>query len=117
MKQVYSGGCHCGTVRYEVAADIGEVMACNCSRCAKLGWLMTFVPASDFTLKSGAQVTTEYQFNKRTIHHLFCATCGIESYAHGKGPGGAEMVAINVRCLDGVDPGSFKVKALDGRSL
>ena len=117
MKQVYSGGCHCGAVRYDVAADIGEVMACNCSRCAKLGWLMTFVPASDFTLKSGAQATTEYQFNKRTIHHLFCTTCGIESYARGKGPGGAEMVAINVRCLDGIDPGSFKVKALDGRSL
>ena len=117
MKKVYSGGCHCGTVRYDVAADIGEVMACNCSRCAKLGWLLIFVPASDFTLKSGAQATTDYQFNKRAIHHLFCATCGIESYAHGKGPGGAEMVAINVRCLDDVDPDAFKVKTINGRSL
>jgi hypothetical protein len=117
MKKVYSGGCHCGAVRYDVAADIGEVMACNCSRCAKLGWLMTFVPASDFTLKSGADATTDYRFNKRTIHHLFCSACGIESYARGKGPTGVEMVAINVRCLDGVDPDAFKVKTVDGRSL
>ena len=117
MKKVYSGGCHCGAVRYEVAADIGEVMACNCSRWAKLGWLLLFVPAGDFTLKSGAEATADYQFNKRAIHHLFCATCGIESYARGKGPGGAEMVAINVRCLDGVDPDAFKVKKVDGRSL
>ena len=32
----YSGGCQCGAVRYEVTADINEVIACNCSRCGKL---------------------------------------------------------------------------------
>jgi len=117
MKKLYSGGCQCGAVRYEVSADIEEVVACNCSRCSRLGWLLAFVPASDFTLKSGAQATTDYQFNKHTIHHLFCSTCGIESYARGEAPGGAEMMAINVRCLDGVDPETFKLKKVDGRSL
>ncbi len=47
MKQTYSGGCQCGKVRYEVAADIGEVLACNCSRCGRLGSLLAFVPAVD----------------------------------------------------------------------
>ena len=50
-------------------------------------------------------------------HHLFCKTCGIRSYAMGKGPHG-DMVAINVRCLDDVDV--FKAvadaKQLDGKS-
>jgi hypothetical protein len=55
MKQTYNGGCHCGAVRYEVAAEIGEVMSCNCSRCAKLGWLLTFVPAADFKLIAGEE--------------------------------------------------------------
>jgi hypothetical protein len=32
MTQRYSGGCQCGKVRYEVQMDIGEVLACNCSR-------------------------------------------------------------------------------------
>jgi hypothetical protein len=45
MATNYSGGCQCGAVRYDVSADIGEVMSCNCSRCQKLGWLLTFVPA------------------------------------------------------------------------
>jgi hypothetical protein len=118
MRKTYSGGCHCGTVRYEVSADIGEVMSCNCSRCSKLGWVLTFVPAADFTLKSGEGATTDYQFNKHNIHHLFCSSCGIESYARGKRPSdGADVVAINVRCLDDVDPDSFKVKKIDGRSL
>jgi hypothetical protein len=102
-------------VRYEAEADIGEVMACNCSRCARMGWLLTFVPAADFKLQKGEQASTDYQFNTHNIHHLFCATCGVQSYAQGKKPDGAEMVAINVRCLDDVDPGAFKVKQVDGR--
>jgi hypothetical protein len=57
-----------------------------------------------------------YQFNKHVIHHLFCSTCGIQSFAKGRGPDGSEMVAINARCLDGVDPAALKVKAIDGRS-
>ena len=116
MKQTYSGGCQCGKVRYEVSANIGEVVSCNCSRCAKLGWLLAFVPAADFKLLSGEDSTTEFQFNKHIIHHLFCSTCGIESFAKGIGPGGAEMVALNVRCLDGIDLDSLNVKKVDGRS-
>lgn len=117
MAQTYTGGCQCSAVRYDVSADINEVMACNCSRCQKLGWLLTFVPAGQFQLKSGDAALSDFQFNKHNIHHLFCKTCGIESFARGTGPNGAEMVAINVRCLDGVDPDSFKVKKVNGRSL
>jgi len=116
VKRTYSGSCQCGKVRYEVSADIGEVMSCNCSRCAKLGWLLAFVPATDFKLISGDDSTTEFQFNKHVIHHLFCSTCGIQSFAQGIGPGGAEMVALNVRCLDGIDLDSLTVKKVDGRS-
>src|ERR1700747_191740 len=45
MKQTYSGGCQCGAVRYEVAADIRQVISCNCSRCSRLGLLLAFAPA------------------------------------------------------------------------
>jgi hypothetical protein len=51
------------------------------------------------------------------IHHPFCKTCGIQSYAYGKGPGGKDMVMLNVRCLDGIDTEQFKVKKFDGASL
>jgi hypothetical protein len=104
-------------VRYDVSAEIGEVMSCNCSRCSRLGSLLAFVPVGDFTLITGDQTTTDFQFNKHVIHHLFCSTCGIQSFARGKGPDGNEMIAINVRCLDGVDPDSFKVKKFDGAKM
>jgi len=49
--------------------------------------------------------------------HRFCAACGIESFAMGRGPDGAEMAAINVRCLDGIDPDSLSVKRIDGKAF
>ena len=114
--KTYSGGCQCGDVRFEVTAEIGEVLSCNCSRCGKLGSLLAFVPSQDFKLQAGSEATTEFLFNKHAIHHLFCSTCDIQSFAKGTAPNGDEMIAINVRCLDGVDPDSFKVKKIDGRS-
>jgi len=118
MKQAYTGGCQCGAVRYEVAADINEVITCNCSRCGRMGFMLAFAPAQDFRLLSGEGATTEYQFNKHAVHHLFCSTCGVQSYARGERPtDGADIVAINVRCLDGVDLDSLKVRQVDGRKL
>jgi hypothetical protein len=113
--QTYSGGCQCGAVRYETEIDLGEVMSCNCSRCQKLGWLLTFVGADSFRLTKGENATTDFKFNKHVINHRFCSTCGIESYADGTGPGGHAMVAINLRCLDGVDLESLNIKKIDGR--
>src|SRR5690606_28469846 len=116
MKQTYSGGCQCGAVKYDVSMELGDVIACNCSRCGRLGSLLAFAPAADFTLKSGEGAMTEFQFNKHLIHHLFCKTCGIQSFSRGKGQDGTEMVAINVRCLDGVDPANLNVVHYDGRN-
>jgi hypothetical protein len=118
VTQKYTGGCQCGNVRFEVTLDLGTVIACNCSRCSKLGSLLAFAPAGSFTLQSGADAMSEFQFNKHVIHHFFCKTCGIQSFARGKRPGdGAEMVAINARCLDGVDIDSLTIKTFDGRSV
>lgn len=113
----YRGGCHCGGVRYEVETTLEPVMSCNCSICQKRGALLTFVPEAQFTLLSGEDDLTDYQFNKKIVHHLFCSHCGVGSFARGTGPDGSAMIAINVRCLDDVDPAALSPMAIDGKSL
>jgi len=112
----HTGGCHCGKVRYEVEADIKEVNSCNCSLCQKRGYLLAFVPRAQFTVLSGEDAQTDYQFNRKIIHHLFCGTCGVSSFGTGSGDY-ADTVAINVRCLDDIDLDALTVKTIDGRSL
>jgi hypothetical protein len=113
----HTGGCHCGKVRYEVTFALGKVIECNCSMCSKKGTLLAFVPFDRFKLLSGEDDLTDYLFKNHVIHHNFCRVCGVTSFARGKGPDGADMAAINVRCLDGVDLDSLERQKFDGRSL
>jgi len=115
--KTYSGGCHCGNVRYEVTTALGEVVACNCSMCSKRGTLLTFVGQDQFKLLKGEDALADYQFHKHRIHHLFCKTCGILSFARGIGHGGKPMVAINSRCLDDVDATTLPTKQFDGKNM
>ena len=118
MARTYSGGCQCGKVRYEVELELGEVIACNCSRCQRLGSLLAFASASQFRLLSGDGDLATFEFNRHVIKHKFCTTCGIQSFAEGKHPrDGAALAAINVRCLDDVDVDALRVKKVDGKKL
>jgi hypothetical protein len=116
--QSYTGGCQCGAVRYEVTADLDQTMTCNCSRCRRTGVVMNFVPTPQFNLLTGEDAMTEYRFNHKIIRHMFCSTCGIQSFSYGQMPDGTKMVAINARCLDGVDVEALPPsKKFDGASL
>ena len=112
----YSGGCHCGKVRYEIETDLGMVVDCNCSICRKRGALWTYVGADEFKLLSGVDDLTDYQFNKKIIHHYFCRHCGVGSYSQGQGEDGSMGYGINVRCLDDVDVAALTLTPYDGKS-
>jgi hypothetical protein len=84
--------------------------------CLRAGTVLTFVAPDQFELLAGEDATTDYLFNKGVIHHLFCSTCGIKSYATGTTADGKKMFAVNVRCLDGVDLSQLTITKVDGRS-
>ncbi|WP_295559477.1 GFA family protein [uncultured Hyphomicrobium sp.] len=117
-QRTYHGSCHCGAVRYEAKSPpIGEALSCNCSMCRRKGSLLAFIPATDFALQSGSDALADYQFNKHVIHHLFCRTCGVTSFARGAMPDGTPVIALNVRCIDEIDPDTLKINRIDGKSF
>ena len=114
--RIHKGSCHCGQTRYEVSIDLSKVISCNCSICKKHGFLWSFVGGDQFRLLSDERNLTSYKFNKHVINHLFCRLCGVESFARGKKPDGSLTVAVNVRCLDDVDPAKLNPMPYDGAS-
>lgn len=113
----HTGSCHCGKVKYEVEMKVENAISCNCSICMKKGTLLDFVPEANFKLLAGEADLQDYQFNKKVIHHLFCKTCGVVSFARGSAPDGSKMIAVNLRCLDNVDLSKLKIQEYDGKNF
>lgn len=113
----YNGSCHCGAVTYTVESELTQTGTCNCSHCSRKGFILTFVPATAFTLLTGADAQTEYRFNTQKIQHLFCKTCGVQSFGRGEGPDGSPTVMVNVRCLADVDIDSLKPQQYNGKDF
>lgn len=97
--------------------ELDQIVSCNCSFCSKQGWLIQFAKGEAFKLLSGRENLTEYRFNTKHIEHVFCKTCGIESFAKGKSPDGSDSIAINVRCLDDVDVKTLPIIEFNGKAL
>ncbi|MDT7933642.1 MAG: GFA family protein [Sphingomonadaceae bacterium] len=107
------GGCHCGRVRF--ACDPGgvpELLDCNCSICAKSGFLHLIVPAHRFRLLCGKVELTSYRFGTGTAVHLFCRTCGVKSFYRPRSH--PDAFSVNARCLD--TRLDATVRSFDGRN-
>ena len=114
MSVVFPGGCHCGAVRFEADVEPGaEAQACNCSMCAKLGFIHLIVPESRFRLLQGEDNLTLYTFNTGVAQHYFCTTCGVKSfYRPRSNPDGW---SVNLRCLDEPEAVGARITSFDGR--
>ena len=107
--------CHCGAVTFRITADVTDVYRCDCSLCRMKNALMTTVPEDDFTLLSGADVLSEYNWNTGVARHFFCSTCGI--YPFHKKRAMPDHYGVNVNCLEGFDASALNVRQAEGKGM
>ena len=78
--RTYTGGCHCGRVRFEIITDLERASECNCSICRKKGYLHHLVRPERFRLVSGADDLETYQdFTKAHLDGLKNLTSAFKS--------------------------------------
>ena len=126
--KTYTGGCHCGFLRYSAKLDLTDPRStkCNCSLCLKLNTLsLKVVPPSHFTLQSPSSTDNSllgnYTHGGKSIRYHFCKTCGVSCFSEGKytfDGKEVEVLGINAVTLDpdqGIDLREFKVQYWDGK--
>lgn len=110
-----SGSCHCGAVAFEVLApETVEVEACNCSMCARTGFVHLIVPQAHFRLTRGQDQLTHYRFNTGVADHTFCKVCGVKAfYTPRSNPDG---VSVNANCFDPGHAPDLIISQFDGQN-
>jgi len=77
MRQIHTGGCHCGNLRYQFDASLEDIAHCHCSICRRTsgGTVMTWtsVPLTSFQWLAGSPATYD---SGPTCIRYFCGNCG-----------------------------------------
>lgn len=110
----FSGGCHCGAVRFELRVSELVALDCNCSICAKKGFLHVIVKNDAFDLLTSPAALATYSFGTHTAKHQFCKTCGIHAFYRPRShPDGWD---VNARALDDDAWRRFRIEPFDGKN-
>jgi hypothetical protein len=88
MPAPYTGGCQCGAVRYEIAAEPVTIYVCHCVECQKqtssaFGMSATFPTESVQIVKGTMKNWRRKADSGAEVFCQFCADCGTRLF-HGK---------------------------------
>jgi hypothetical protein len=103
--------CHCGAVRLETVAELGPFGECNCSTCARHGFVHWKIRPEQVRLTTPKGALSTYVWRAVSEGHHFCGTCGTAIVRTGP-----SYFSVNARCLDGLDVFTLEVARYDGRT-
>ncbi len=100
----YSGGCHCGGVRYVFSTPFPpeqwSVRRCTCSYCTRFGAAYTSGPDSRLEVTvQDPSLATDYEFGTKTAKFFRCNRCGVMIFARSRIEG-SDYAVLNVNTLD-----------------
>jgi hypothetical protein len=111
VERPYKLSCHCGAIRIEVDAPLGVLTECNCSSCARHGFLSWRVKSAAVKLLTWKVQASVYMW-RDVQGHTFCPVCGVGLMRTGYPD---DEMCVNARCIEGVDIFTFTVERYDGR--
>lgn len=108
MAKVLKGGCLCGGVRFEIAAEPAMTGFCHCLSCQKLSGaghaFHVMAPKDAFTVGGPIKGYAWKADSGNTVTTYFCTECGSPVYGESSGFAGA--ITVRAAALD--DPGAVK---------
>ena len=103
-----SGGCYCGSLRYESVGDIEASIQCHCRECQYITGgnpnIIIIMPLSGFEFVKGIPKTFKRKDIEKAVTRLFCENCG--TGIGTKNPNRPNSIILKVGTFD--DPSIFK---------
>ena len=103
----FTGGCLCGTIRYEVNAEPQRIQNCHCDDCRKVTGSAfasnIFVAEDDVVITQGEPKSFSHAADSgNTMTKEFCANCGSQLFGLGSGRPGIKNIKVG-----SIDDASF----------
>ena len=103
-----SGGCYCGSLRYEAIGDVEASIQCHCRECQYITGgnpnVIMIMPLSGFEFVKGIPKTFKRKDIEKAVTRLFCENCG--TGIGTKNPNRPNSIILKVGTFD--DPSIFK---------
>ena len=103
-----SGGCYCGSLRYEANGDVEASIQCHCRECQYITGgnpnVIMIMPLSGFKFVKGIPKTFKRKDIEKAVTRLFCENCG--TGIGTKNPNRPNSIILKVGTFD--DPSIFK---------
>ena len=103
-----SGGCYCGSLRYESVGDIEASIQCHCRECQYITGgnpnVIMIMPLNGFEFVKGIPKTFKRKDIEKAVTRLFCENCG--TGIGTKNPNRPNSIILKVGTFD--DPSIFK---------
>ena len=103
-----SGGCYCGSLRYESVGEIEASIQCHCRECQYITGgnpnVIMIMPLNGFEFVKGIPKTFKRKDIEKAVTRLFCENCG--TGIGTKNPNRPNSIILKVGTFD--DPSIFK---------
>ena len=103
-----SGGCYCGSLRYESVGEIEASIQCHCRECQYITGgnpnVILIMPLNGFEFVKGIPKTFKRKDIENAVTRLFCENCG--TGIGTKNPNRPNSIILKVGTFD--DPSIFK---------
>jgi hypothetical protein len=112
--------CHCGAVRFAIAAAPAWVLDCNCTLCRRYGALWCYTMGQDpvtVVARPDPEASETYAWLDQEIGFRHCRTCGCVTHFDAIDRDPPEMFGLNARMMVGLDGSAIPVRRIDNGHL
>ena len=101
-----TGGCLCGSVRFEITESLFDAGYCHCTRCQRCTGTAASpqarIPPGALRVTSGQELVKAYAPGDGGFEKLFCSRCGSAMFS--RNPADHGVMSVRLGTIDG-DPG------------